>query len=181
MLTQTVQGGASLTLPMSFEEYEALGETKHTAYYDELAHVNPPTVRHVQIVRRLTRVLDDAVPREYEVLPEAGWAVGPLRVLSPDIMVALRSDLDADMLRVAPLLVVEVLSPSTRREDLGRKRELYAQGGAPWYWLVDPESDTVTALELQGTAYVQREILREGVHQVRKPFTVKLDLGRILA
>lgn len=81
MLTQAVQEGASLLLPMSFEEYQALGETKHTAYYDQLVHVNPPTRRHVQIARRLTRLLEDAVPPEYEVLPEAGWAVAPQTIL----------------------------------------------------------------------------------------------------
>ena len=37
VLMQTVQGGASLTVPMSYEEYEALGEAKHTACYDEPA------------------------------------------------------------------------------------------------------------------------------------------------
>lgn len=43
----------------------------------------------------------------------------------------------SDLLRVAPVLVVEVTSPSTRGEDLGRKLRAWADGGAPWYWVVD--------------------------------------------
>ena len=37
-----------------------------------------------------------------------------------------------------PTLVVEILSPSTTRIDRVRKRELYAQYGIPYYWIVDP-------------------------------------------
>jgi Uma2 family endonuclease len=37
-----------------------------------------------------------------------------------------------------PDLVVEVLSPSTRETDLGRKRTLYAQSGVREYWVADP-------------------------------------------
>jgi Uma2 family endonuclease len=39
----------------------------------------------------------------------------------------------------APRLVVEVLSPTTRRRDLVDKRELYRSAGAAEYWVIDPE------------------------------------------
>lgn len=41
--------------------------------------------------------------------------------------------------RTAPLLVVEVLSPSTRSEDTIRKSMEYAAGGAGQYCVVDPD------------------------------------------
>jgi Uma2 family endonuclease len=40
---------------------------------------------------------------------------------------------------VAPALVVEALSPSTKRNDLGRKRDIYEQKGVEEYWVLDPE------------------------------------------
>ena len=40
-----------------------------------------------------------------------------------------------------PTLVVEILSPSTTRIDRVRKRELYAQYGIPYYWIVDRSRD----------------------------------------
>ena len=43
-----------------------------------------------------------------------------------------------------PVLVVEVLSPSTRRRDEGIKRKLFDQKGAREYWLVDPENCRVS-------------------------------------
>ena len=42
-----------------------------------------------------------------------------------------------------PLLVVEILSDSTRRRDLGKKREAYERLGIPTYWVVDPDQRRV--------------------------------------
>jgi Uma2 family endonuclease len=42
-----------------------------------------------------------------------------------------------------PDLIVEVLSPSTRANDLGVKRDLYMRSGVRELWLVDPDARTV--------------------------------------
>ena len=47
-----------------------------------------------------------------------------------------------------PDLVVEVLSPKTRRMDKGTKLEIYQEAGIPEYWLVDPLSRTVVIYRL---------------------------------
>jgi Uma2 family endonuclease len=46
----------------------------------------------------------------------------------------------------APDLVVEILSPGTRRRDMGRKRAVYDREGVREYWMVDPEAKSVTVL-----------------------------------
>jgi Uma2 family endonuclease len=46
----------------------------------------------------------------------------------------------------APDVVVEILSPGTRRRDKGRKRAIYDREGVREYWIVDPESRSVTVL-----------------------------------
>lgn len=46
----------------------------------------------------------------------------------------------------APDLVVEILSPGTRRRDKGRKRAIYDREGVQEYWIVDPEARSIPAL-----------------------------------
>jgi Uma2 family endonuclease len=46
----------------------------------------------------------------------------------------------------APDLVVEILSPGTRRRDKGRKRAVYDREGVREYWIVDPETRSITVL-----------------------------------
>ena len=72
-------------------------------------------------------------------------------VLQPDILFVERARLSIITARAVedpPTLVVEILSLSTARIDLGRKRALYAEHGVPWYWLVDPDARTIEALKL---------------------------------
>ncbi len=42
-----------------------------------------------------------------------------------------------------PILVVEVLSRSTRRRDLHQKRDFYMRKGIPEYWAIDRDARTV--------------------------------------
>ncbi len=45
---------------------------------------------------------------------------------------------------VVPDLVVEVLSPSTRANDVGPKRNVYIRSGVKELWLADPQSNVLT-------------------------------------
>ena len=42
-----------------------------------------------------------------------------------------------------PDLCVEVLSPSTAKNDLGKKMELYARNGVREYWIIDKQSKSI--------------------------------------
>ena len=52
-------------------------------------------------------------------------------------------------------LVVEVVSDDEegRRRDLQTKRQEYAQAGIAEYWIVDPKTETVSVLTLDGAVY----------------------------
>ncbi len=67
--------------------------------------------------------------------------------------------------------MVEILSPSTRALDLGEKRLVYAESAVPAYWLVDPDAETLTVLELEGREYNERRVLGvDDEHDVTLPF-----------
>jgi Uma2 family endonuclease len=63
--------------------------------------------------------------------------------------------------RGVPDLVIEVLSPGTRRIDQRIKREVYQEAGIPEFWMVDPKARTLVVLRLDD-AGVYAEISRDG-------------------
>jgi Uma2 family endonuclease len=56
--------------------------------------------------------------------------------------------------RQPPDLAVEILSPSTARNDRGRKMALLARHGVKEFWLVDPDAVQVEIYRLEGSAFV---------------------------
>lgn len=153
MSFMAVLHGSSLRTPMSLEDFERLGETHHHEWYDGLCIVNPPARQHVIVAERCGDLLKAACPVGFRLYREWGWRLRDA-ILEPDLMLA-PIDADPDLLREAPLLIVEVLSPSTRDQDLGRKRELYSAGGLLCYWVVDPESGAVHVYGGPGLELVQ--------------------------
>jgi Uma2 family endonuclease len=53
----------------------------------------------------------------------------------------------------APTLAIEVLSPSIERTDRGRKLDLYARHGIPYYWTADSAARAINAYVLEADAY----------------------------
>jgi Uma2 family endonuclease len=46
--------------------------------------------------------------------------------------------------KIAPEIVIEILSKSTREYDCNEKLDLYRDAGADEYWIIDPENKSVT-------------------------------------
>ena len=77
-------------------------------------------------------------------------------VLQPDILMIHRSRIEIVKphgVEGAPDLVVEILSPSTRKRDKVVKAAAYAKHRVPEYWLVDPEARTLEQYRLDGERY----------------------------
>ena len=65
-------------------------------------------------------------------------------VVQPDIAIICdKSKLDSKGCNGSPDLIIEVLSPSTIKNDMIRKLNLYEQHGILEYWIVDPIHKTV--------------------------------------
>ena len=59
-------------------------------------------------------------------------------------------------------LVIEVVSPGDPRRDLVTKRREYALAGIPEYWIVNPQTETLTVLRLEDTTYVEHGVWTRG-------------------
>jgi Uma2 family endonuclease len=114
-------------------------------------YVTPsPVTRHQRISVRLLRLLADHVERHrmgemfsapFDVLLDV------FDIVVPDLIYLSNERahfLTEKNLQGPPDLVVEILSPSTRRRDQRLKRDLYERVGVREYWLVDPVGNVVT-------------------------------------
>ncbi len=153
------------------------GATRYEIFDGELVVTPPPDERHQIRAFDLAKVLDAACPPDLLVYASPiGVTIGERRHFEPDVAVKPRAGFRDDT--VVPLLAVEVLSPSTWRNDVRRKREVYAQIGVPSYWLVDPLAPAVTVLELEDGEYVERAVVGPGEElEVSRPFPVRLAPG----
>ena len=74
-------------------------------------------------------------------------------VVQPDVMIICDpSKMKNGYCEGAPDLVVEVLSPSTRRRDLITKHAKYAEAGVREYWIVDIDAQTVVVYDFEHEA-----------------------------
>jgi Uma2 family endonuclease len=81
---------------------------------------------HIQITANLFRALDARLdPDKWTILPDFGIDLGPKTLRYPDIVVDPATDTPRDLTATAPVLIAEVLSPSTERIDLGDKAAEY--------------------------------------------------------
>lgn len=142
-----------LAHPLTFADLERIRETSDEQFelIEGAVFVTPsPTPLHQMVSRRLSRLLDVAVPD-----PGVGLVFyAPLdvyfddqNVLQPDLLVLLRDRTELvgeKNIEGPPNLATEIVSPSTGGRDRGIKRDLYARFGVLEYWLVDPDARTVT-------------------------------------
>ena len=61
---------------------------------------------------------------------------------------------EASLITLPPDWVCEILSPSTRKIDLYKKRPIYAREGVSHQWLLDPGERTLEAFELRQGEWV---------------------------
>jgi len=142
-----------------------------------------PTFRHQRVTFRLARVLDDVVPSGLTV------CISPLDVflptgdvLQPDVFVISEDAVVDDKVQGGvPLLVVEVLSPSSRRRDAGDKLTAYRDAGVPSYWVVDPITPSLRAWELRDGEYIEvAAVSGDEEWTARKPYSVTVRPSDLL-
>ena len=85
----------------------------------------------------------------------------------PDIFV--RPAAEAEGPQAKALLVIEILSPSTRAHDLGLKLTAYKASGLPEVWLVDDRDRVLIAVQRVGEAYREVRLSEGALHSTSLP------------
>jgi Uma2 family endonuclease len=133
---------------------------RYEIYDGEVFVVPAPLPRH-QVVQQLIAELLRRYTAEhggFSVDSPIDIVFDDYDVLQPDVVffTAARAHLiNLDrVIRHAPDLCVEILSPSTQATDRGRKLQLFARYGVKEYWIVDPVACALEIYRLEGSAYV---------------------------
>ncbi|WP_148612040.1 Uma2 family endonuclease [Nocardioides rubriscoriae] len=133
-------------LRMSWDDYLLLPEKPKAEWVDGEVVVSPPvSYEHGDAVISLAVALRTTLTG-LRVVTEVGVWLPRNRLRAPDLMVVQRRP-EGRWVTDPPVLVVEVLSPSTRSEDTMRKSGDYLSAGISQYWVVDPDARAIDVFE----------------------------------
>ena len=171
--------------PLSVADLEAFPDDGHRyELLDGVLVVTPaPTPVHQRVVLRLAMILSQGTPAGHELFvsplaihPEPGPPSAQRIELQPDVLIGSNALLTDRDLSGAPLLAVEVLSPSTQLFDRNLKKAAYERMGAAHFWLVDPRVPELFAYALDDSGAYQLVAhgVGEDVVRLELPFPVEL-------
>lgn len=144
-----------------------------------------PVTRHQQLVGRLWFEIELYLRAH----PSTGQAFGvpldvvlsPYDVVAPDLVLITDDQeeiLTSKNVQGAPALVIEVLSPSTRKRDVGIKRQLFDRSGVREYWIVDGRLNRIQVhrRDADGSLVVAGELKAEAGDVLTTPILPGLEL-----
>jgi Uma2 family endonuclease len=188
------------TQKLTFEEYLIYDDGTDTRYElvdGELVPMSLGTGKHGAIIRFIVRQFEDAIaqlgqpwvplPALVGVRSPRGRNWDSSRI--PDVTVLTLTQWEAMADREAvinlneppPLLVVEVVSPSTQSDDYRSKRSEYGLLEIPEYWIVDPIAQKVTLCLLEHEFYDAIEFQGDDIIQSPTFPTLNLTAKQLLA
>ena len=155
------------------EEYMRLPEGYPAQLIEGVLVKEPaPTYRHQLIVGGIHLAACGLVGLRRVVLSPIDLFVDDLNVLQPDVAVFAEAP-PVDIAEIpVPLLVVEVLSPSTARRDRRQKSAIYLRAGVREVWLVDPAARWI---EVRGAGGGTTGPGREQSSMVLPGFALRVD------
>jgi Uma2 family endonuclease len=164
------------TQKLTFEEYLIYDDGTDTRYElvdGELVPISLGTGKHGSIIQFLIRRFEDVIaqggqpwvplPALVGVRSPRGRSWDTFRI--PDVTILSLAQWEEmaereaviDFNETPPLLVVEVVSPSTQTDDYRSKRAEYGLLEIPEYWIVDPIEKKITLCVLDHELYDSTE------------------------
>lgn len=181
---------------LTVEEYAALGETDSgfTELVEGRVVMSPsPVADHNVVVFELGGQLAPQLPSHLRVLPETDVNLDlappgkPGFSRRPDLLIVERAGIarvrrDKTMLRAEEVaVVIEIVSPGSRRTDYRVKHDEYADAGIPHSWIIDTsEPVSLVACHQAGEFGYMDASAVTGTFTTDVPFPVKIDLDALL-
>lgn len=148
---------------LTYDDYAARSvDQRYELLAGDLYMVPAPSTFHQRVVKRLFLQIEGFF--EGTQLGEVFFAptdvvLGLHDVAEPDLLVAERAQISHRAVEGPPLLVIEVLSPSSGTYDRVLKASRYLALGVRHYWLVDPDQQHIVCQRADGEVWV---VIAEG-------------------
>jgi Uma2 family endonuclease len=110
-----------------------------------------------------------------EIFTELDWKISEETVVRPDLMIVCGKSL-TDYLEFPPVLIIEIISPSSVKKDRVIKFDLYREQGVKYYILADYIKETVEVFQLIDNFYKQ---INGSSFQIDKDCLVDFDFEEI--
>ncbi|MDE7311269.1 MAG: Uma2 family endonuclease [Eubacterium sp.] len=131
-------------------------EPREELLHGEIYMMSSPSVNHYQTTLNLTLAFQSRLKQKNCRAFGDGvdvYLTEDDRVI-PDTMIICNKDIiRTDGIHGTPDLVVEVLSPSTAKNDRGYKKDLYEKSGVKEYWIADAKLRSIEAYLLTDGKY----------------------------
>jgi Uma2 family endonuclease len=163
-----------------FEVFDMLPEGTLCQIINNTLVMSPaPTDPHQEILMkisgRLFHFIDTKDIGELRVAPYDVY-IDDENVYQPDIVFIAKENkhlIKEKGLFGVPDLVVEILSPGTKKYDLGPKKDVYERTGVKEYWAVDPLSKEVIFYQLHDDGFIEIPVQKGTIKSPLLGVTVK--------
>ena len=137
-------------------------DTRHELIDGVVVAMSPPSGHHSIIVGNAGYEIKRRLRSPCRVLVEAGLTLSNDTCIRADAAVSCEK-MSAKQLMREPVLLVEVLSPSTRRDDLGFKVPAYQElASVREIWAIDSEERSVRVWRRSGEEWINSLPVRTG-------------------
>lgn len=138
-----------------------------------------PNTAHQRALGNLHLLLRAVAPPGHEVFLAPFDVDLPFEQrVEPDLILVPLEHLSPQRVVGPTTLLVEILSPGTRRHDLVTKRDTYQDAGVPHYWIIDPANEVAIVLDLVEGVYIERAC--GPVVTVEHPVALTIDVAQLV-
>ncbi|MBI1767078.1 MAG: Uma2 family endonuclease [Bacteroidetes bacterium] len=143
------------------EVYRMLPEGTRAELINDKLFMSPaPTIKHQNVIFALTGQFYNYINKEKNgevFVSPVDVYINEKNVVQPDLVFVAKKNLTIlkeDGIYGAPDLIIEVLSPGTKKFDLEEKKKIYEKSGVKEYWVVDPDTKESRGYQLKNSKYV---------------------------
>lgn len=152
---------------LTYEDYAKIDDgNRYELAAGKLELMSPgPNVSHQMISYQLQKRISQTCENDYIILySPIDVILSSTEVRQPDIILISKERLNIISKRGIegpPDLVVEILSPSSRKRDRVDKLNIYAYYGIPEFWIVEPETGTLEQYLLRNDRYELTDLFQD--------------------